>query len=123
MKILMDTRGPEIRTGTFEVYNSKKELKVGLQHMCDGVGTCRNRLLHFVPNSSQVKGLLLCFAWKKTRLEVAVESQRQGRTSSWSRTMRRREMRHAASLLWILVFSKLRDLDRSETEIYHSSTF
>eukprot|EP00438_Fugacium_kawagutii_P026005 Skav207366 [mRNA] locus=scaffold3618:11792:13757:- [translate_table: standard] len=27
MKILMDTRGPEIRTGTFEVYNSKKELK------------------------------------------------------------------------------------------------
>ena len=36
MKILMDTRGPEIRTGTFEVYNSKKELKVGLQHVCDG---------------------------------------------------------------------------------------
>jgi len=29
MKILMDTRGPEIRTGTFEVYNSKKELKAG----------------------------------------------------------------------------------------------
>merc|ERR1719463_979787 len=27
VKILMDTRGPEIRTGTFEVYNSKKELK------------------------------------------------------------------------------------------------
>lgn len=106
MKILMDTRGPEIRTGTFEVYNSKKELKVGLQHMCDGVGTCRNRLLHFVPNSSQVKGLLLCFVWKK--VDVAVESQRQGRTSSWSQTMRRREMRHAASLLWILVFSKLR---------------
>eukprot|EP00929_Paragymnodinium_shiwhaense_P020358 TRINITY_DN135_c0_g2_i1.p1 TRINITY_DN135_c0_g2~~TRINITY_DN135_c0_g2_i1.p1 ORF type:complete len:495 (+),score=147.94 TRINITY_DN135_c0_g2_i1:215-1486(+) len=29
MTILMDTRGPEIRTGTFEVYNSKKELKAG----------------------------------------------------------------------------------------------
>eukprot|EP00929_Paragymnodinium_shiwhaense_P020359 TRINITY_DN135_c0_g2_i2.p1 TRINITY_DN135_c0_g2~~TRINITY_DN135_c0_g2_i2.p1 ORF type:complete len:484 (+),score=175.70 TRINITY_DN135_c0_g2_i2:80-1531(+) len=29
MKILMDTRGPEIRTGMFEVYNSKKELKAG----------------------------------------------------------------------------------------------
>eukprot|EP00929_Paragymnodinium_shiwhaense_P020356 TRINITY_DN135_c0_g1_i2.p1 TRINITY_DN135_c0_g1~~TRINITY_DN135_c0_g1_i2.p1 ORF type:complete len:478 (+),score=152.43 TRINITY_DN135_c0_g1_i2:90-1523(+) len=29
MKVLMDTRGPEIRTGTFEVYNSKKELKAG----------------------------------------------------------------------------------------------
>ena len=29
MKILMDTRGPEIRTGTFEVYNSKKDLKAG----------------------------------------------------------------------------------------------
>ncbi|CAK0910549.1 unnamed protein product [Prorocentrum cordatum] len=29
VKILMDTRGPEIRTGTFEVYNSKKELKAG----------------------------------------------------------------------------------------------
>merc|ERR1719277_846673 len=29
IKILMDTRGPEIRTGTFEVYNSKKELKAG----------------------------------------------------------------------------------------------
>jgi len=27
--VLMDTRGPEIRTGTFEVYNSKKELKAG----------------------------------------------------------------------------------------------
>ena len=31
MKILMDTRGPEIRTGTFEVYNSKKELKAPWQ--------------------------------------------------------------------------------------------
>ena len=31
MKILMDTRGPEIRTGTFEVYNSKKELKAGFR--------------------------------------------------------------------------------------------
>lgn len=29
MKVLMDTRGPEIRTGTFEVYNSKKQLKAG----------------------------------------------------------------------------------------------
>lgn len=29
MKVLMDTRGPEIRTGTFEVYNSKKELSAG----------------------------------------------------------------------------------------------
>eukprot|EP00413_Alexandrium_margalefii_P009853 CAMPEP_0204526466 /NCGR_PEP_ID=MMETSP0661-20131031/8458_1 /ASSEMBLY_ACC=CAM_ASM_000606 /TAXON_ID=109239 /ORGANISM="Alexandrium margalefi, Strain AMGDE01CS-322" /LENGTH=466 /DNA_ID=CAMNT_0051532315 /DNA_START=41 /DNA_END=1441 /DNA_ORIENTATION=+ len=29
IKVLMDTRGPEIRTGTFEVYNSKKELKAG----------------------------------------------------------------------------------------------
>merc|ERR1740138_1086868 len=29
VKVLMDTRGPEIRTGTFEVYNSKKELKAG----------------------------------------------------------------------------------------------
>jgi len=29
VKILMDTRGPEIRTGKFEVYNSKKELKAG----------------------------------------------------------------------------------------------
>jgi len=29
IKILMDTRGPEIRTGTFAVYNSKKELKAG----------------------------------------------------------------------------------------------
>jgi len=29
VKILMDTRGPEIRTGMFEVYNSKKELKAG----------------------------------------------------------------------------------------------
>jgi len=29
VKILMDTRGPEIRTGTFEVYNSKKALKAG----------------------------------------------------------------------------------------------
>merc|ERR1711933_601583 len=29
MGVLMDTRGPEIRTGTFEVYNSKKELKAG----------------------------------------------------------------------------------------------
>eukprot|EP00441_Pelagodinium_beii_P038980 CAMPEP_0197647358 /NCGR_PEP_ID=MMETSP1338-20131121/25045_1 /TAXON_ID=43686 ORGANISM="Pelagodinium beii, Strain RCC1491" /NCGR_SAMPLE_ID=MMETSP1338 /ASSEMBLY_ACC=CAM_ASM_000754 /LENGTH=457 /DNA_ID=CAMNT_0043221135 /DNA_START=70 /DNA_END=1443 /DNA_ORIENTATION=+ len=31
VKVLMDTRGPEIRTGTFEVYNSKKELKAGQQ--------------------------------------------------------------------------------------------
>jgi len=29
IKVLMDTRGPEIRTGKFEVYNSKKELKAG----------------------------------------------------------------------------------------------
>jgi len=29
VKVLMDTRGPEIRTGMFEVYNSKKELKAG----------------------------------------------------------------------------------------------
>jgi len=29
VQVLMDTRGPEIRTGTFEVYNSKKELKAG----------------------------------------------------------------------------------------------
>jgi hypothetical protein len=29
IKVLMDTRGPEIRTGTFEVYNSKKELRAG----------------------------------------------------------------------------------------------
>merc|ERR1719460_79571 len=29
VKILMDTKGPEIRTGKFEVYNSKKELKAG----------------------------------------------------------------------------------------------
>lgn len=29
IKILMDTRGPEIRTGKFAVYNSKKELKAG----------------------------------------------------------------------------------------------
>ena len=29
VKILMDTRGPEIRAGMFEVYNSKKELKAG----------------------------------------------------------------------------------------------
>merc|ERR1712129_219546 len=29
VKILMDPRGPEIRTGKFEVYNSKKELKAG----------------------------------------------------------------------------------------------
>jgi len=29
VKILMDTRGPEIRTGYFEVYNSKKILKAG----------------------------------------------------------------------------------------------
>jgi len=29
IRVLMDTRGPEIRTGTFEVYNSKKELKAG----------------------------------------------------------------------------------------------
>lgn len=29
IKILMDTRGPEIRTGKFEVYNSKKQLKAG----------------------------------------------------------------------------------------------
>lgn len=29
IKILMDTRGPEIRTGTFQVYNSKKELTAG----------------------------------------------------------------------------------------------
>lgn len=29
IKVLMDTRGPEIRTGTFEVYNSKKMLKAG----------------------------------------------------------------------------------------------
>merc|ERR1711920_1147186 len=37
VKILMDTRGPEIRTGTFEVYNSKKELKAGqdFKLMCD----------------------------------------------------------------------------------------
>merc|ERR1740138_92131 len=37
VKILMDTRGPEIRTGTFEVYNSKKELKAGqdFKLVCD----------------------------------------------------------------------------------------
>merc|ERR1719386_576732 len=37
MKVLMDTRGPEIRTGTFEVYNSKKELKAGqdFKLVCD----------------------------------------------------------------------------------------
>lgn len=29
VKILMDTKGPEIRTGQFAVYNSKKELKAG----------------------------------------------------------------------------------------------
>merc|ERR1712039_1139615 len=29
VRVLMDTRGPEIRTGTFEVYNSKKELMAG----------------------------------------------------------------------------------------------
>merc|ERR1719243_299515 len=29
VKVLMDTRGPEIRTGMFEVYNSKKKLKAG----------------------------------------------------------------------------------------------
>jgi len=29
VKILMDTRGPEIRTGKFEVNNSKKQLKAG----------------------------------------------------------------------------------------------
>lgn len=29
VKILMDTKGPEIRTGKFEVYNSKKQLKAG----------------------------------------------------------------------------------------------
>merc|ERR1740138_874738 len=37
VRILMDTRGPEIRTGTFEVYNSKKELKAGqdFKLVCD----------------------------------------------------------------------------------------
>jgi len=29
IKVMMDTRGPEIRTGYFEVYNSKKQLKAG----------------------------------------------------------------------------------------------
>eukprot|EP00933_Yihiella_yeosuensis_P008402 TRINITY_DN113819_c0_g1_i1.p1 TRINITY_DN113819_c0_g1~~TRINITY_DN113819_c0_g1_i1.p1 ORF type:complete len:395 (-),score=110.99 TRINITY_DN113819_c0_g1_i1:412-1596(-) len=29
IKVLMDTRGPEIRTGMFEVYNEKKKLKAG----------------------------------------------------------------------------------------------
>eukprot|EP00931_Biecheleriopsis_adriatica_P020582 TRINITY_DN1370_c0_g1_i1.p1 TRINITY_DN1370_c0_g1~~TRINITY_DN1370_c0_g1_i1.p1 ORF type:complete len:408 (-),score=113.01 TRINITY_DN1370_c0_g1_i1:90-1259(-) len=29
VKVLMDTRGPEIRTGMFEVYNEKKKLKAG----------------------------------------------------------------------------------------------
>jgi len=29
VKVLMDTKGPEIRTGKFAVYNSKKELKAG----------------------------------------------------------------------------------------------
>lgn len=29
IKVLMDTRGPEIRTGYFEVYNEKKRLKAG----------------------------------------------------------------------------------------------
>jgi pyruvate kinase len=29
IKVLMDTRGPEIRTGYFEVYNEKKKLKAG----------------------------------------------------------------------------------------------
>lgn len=29
VKVLMDTRGPEIRTGKFEVYNEKKKLKAG----------------------------------------------------------------------------------------------
>ncbi|CAJ1398081.1 unnamed protein product [Effrenium voratum] len=29
VKVLMDTRGPEIRTGYFEVYNEKKKLKAG----------------------------------------------------------------------------------------------
>jgi len=38
MKILMDTKGPEIRTGQFEVYNSKKQLKAGqsFKLMCGG---------------------------------------------------------------------------------------
>jgi len=37
VKVLMDTRGPEIRTGTFKVYNSKKELKAGqdFKLVCD----------------------------------------------------------------------------------------
>jgi len=37
VKVLMDTRGPEIRTGTFAVYNSKKELKAGqdFKLVCD----------------------------------------------------------------------------------------
>lgn len=36
VKVLMDTKGPEIRTGKFAVYNSKKELKAGqdFQLMC-----------------------------------------------------------------------------------------
>jgi len=36
IKVLMDTKGPEIRTGQFEVYNSKKQLKAGqsLKLMC-----------------------------------------------------------------------------------------
>ncbi|CAK0861057.1 unnamed protein product, partial [Prorocentrum cordatum] len=29
VKVLMDTRGPEIRTGYFKVYNSKKVLEAG----------------------------------------------------------------------------------------------
>merc|ERR1719277_2821075 len=37
IRVLMDTRGPEIRTGKFEVYNSKEELKAGqdFRLICD----------------------------------------------------------------------------------------
>jgi len=41
IRVLMDTRGPEIRTGKFEVYNSKKELKAGqdFKLVCDDYST------------------------------------------------------------------------------------
>jgi len=41
VKVLMDTRGPEIRTGKFAEYNSKKELKAGqdFRLICDDYET------------------------------------------------------------------------------------
>jgi len=41
VQVLMDTRGPEIRTGKFAVYNSKKELKAGqdFRLVCDDYET------------------------------------------------------------------------------------